>query len=254
MDGKVDIITVLAVIVLLVAVFQLRRVLGRRTPDDEARIDRKTRDGQNSPGAEVDGQRSRADTQGKVVTLPQRPQSASDVQPVAQSTAMTAELEARYKTAANGNVAIQNGLLAMLREDPVFDPDSFMSGAKQAYEMIVTAFAEGNRKVLKELLSAEVYDRFAGAISERESRSEMMDQSFVGINKAEMVEADLRNGTAEITVKFMSQLISAVRDKGGAVLSGDPQKIAEVTDVWTFAREVKARTPNWRLVATQAVE
>ena len=135
-----------------------------------------------------------------------------------------------------------------------FDPDHFLAGAKAAYEMIVTAFAEGNRKTLKNLLSREVYDGFAGAISDRESRGEQVDQSFVGIKSADIVEAELKNGMAQLTVKFVSELISATRDKAGEVISGDPKRIKEVTDIWTFAREVGSRNPNWKLVATQARE
>jgi predicted lipid-binding transport protein (Tim44 family) len=122
--------------------------------------------------------------------------------------------------------------------------------------MVVTAFAEGNRKILKDLLSRDVYDGFTQAISEREKRGEQIDQSFVGINKADIVESDLKNGIANVTVRFMSQLISATRDRAGAILAGDPQRIKEVTDIWTFRRDVstaRARAnPNWELVATQS--
>ena len=96
------------------------------------------------------------------------------------------------------------------------------------------------------------FDGFAGAISDREARGEIIDQSFVGINKADLLEAELKNGTAQVTVKFVSELISATRDRAGAVIAGDTKKIKEVVDIWTFAREVASRDPNWRLIATQA--
>jgi predicted lipid-binding transport protein (Tim44 family) len=118
--------------------------------------------------------------------------------------------------------------------------------------MVVTAFAEGNRRTLKDLLSREVYDGFAGAITERESRGEQIDQSFVGIKSADIVEVELKNGFAQLSVKFESELISATRDKGGEVIAGDAKRIKEVTDIWTFAREIASRNPNWKLVATQA--
>ena len=116
----------------------------------------------------------------------------------------------------------------------------------------MTAFAEGNRKTLKSLLSREVYDGFAGAITDRESRGEQVDQSFVGIKSADIFEAELKAGMAQVTVKFVSELISATRDKAGEVITGDPKRIKEVTDIWTFAREVASRDPNWKLIATQA--
>jgi predicted lipid-binding transport protein (Tim44 family) len=78
-----------------------------------------------------------------------------------------------------------------------------------------------------------------------------MDQSFVGINRADIIEAEIKNGLAHLTVKFLSQLISATRDRAGRVIAGDPQRIKDVTDIWTFAREVGSRDPNWRLIATQ---
>ena len=84
------------------------------------------------------------------------------------------------------------------------------------------------------------------------ARGEQIDQSFVGIKSADLVEAELKGGIAQLTVKFVSELISATRDRAGEVISGDPKRIREVTDIWTFAREVASRNPNWKLVATQA--
>ena len=163
-----------------------------------------------------------------------------------------ADIEQRVKEYAAGNADIAKGLVDIVRADTGFDPDHFLQGAKAAYEIIVTAFAEGNRKTLKDLLSPEVYEGFSGAITERESRGEQIDQSFVGIKSADLVEAELKSGIAQLTIKFVSELISATRDKAGGVINGDPKRIREVTDIWTFAREVVSRNPNWKLVATQA--
>jgi len=118
------------------------------------------------------------------------------------------------------------------------------------------AFAAGNRKLLKDLLSGEVYEGFAGAIEHRETRSEEIDQSFVGIDSADILEAEVKEGMASVTVRFASQLISATRDAAGEVIEGDPQRIKDVTDIWTFSRDVStpraASNPNWKLVATLA--
>ena len=242
MDGQINILTLLSLIIAVIVIFKLRSVLGRRTPEDEARIDKRTRAEQ--------AERQAAAAQEKVVTLPRR---GAEVPPsTAGAEAGVAEAEARMKAYAGGDAAIERGLLQLSQTDSSFDPKHFVDGAKQAYEMIVTAFAEGNRKFLKDLLSKEVFEGFASAISERESRAEQIDQSFVGINKADIVETEVKSGLAQLTVKFVSQLISATRDKSGAVISGDPQKIKEVTDIWTFAREISSRSPNWRLVATQS--
>jgi predicted lipid-binding transport protein (Tim44 family) len=118
--------------------------------------------------------------------------------------------------------------------------------------MIVMAFAEGNRKLLGDLLSPEVFQGFAASIADRESRKQTIEQSFVGISSAEITEAELDKGMAQLTVKFVSELISATRNATGDVVGGDPKRIKEVTDVWTFAREAASNNPNWRLVATQA--
>jgi predicted lipid-binding transport protein (Tim44 family) len=133
-----------------------------------------------------------------------------------------------------------------------FDPAQFLSGAKTAYEMIVVAFAEGNKRALRQLLGKDVFDGFVGAIEERAERGEKIDSSFIGIDKANMIEAELKRKSAQITVKFISQLITSTIDKEGKVIDGDPKKVREVTDIWTFARDLSTRDPNWKLVATEA--
>jgi predicted lipid-binding transport protein (Tim44 family) len=244
MDGKLDLVTLLFLVVAVVAILKLRSVLGRRTGDEEARYQRQARAAQ-----EAQERSAAAAAKDKVVVLPRREREVATAG--ADDKAAIADGESRVKTFAAGNTALERPLLEIYRADLSFDPEHFMRGAKQAYEMIVTAFAEGNRKILKDLLSREVYEGFAGAITERESRGEQMDQSFVGINRADVVEAELKNGLAQLTVKFLSQLISATRDRAGRVISGDPQRIKDVTDIWTFAREIGSRDPNWRLIATQ---
>ena len=243
MDGSFNLVTLIALVVAVVAIWMLRNVLGKRTNDDEARIDRQIR-------ARAEQERAAAATRDKVVTLPRR-EGREEAAAPRQDQANTAQAEARVKTFA-ADPSTESGLLAIVRADSTFDPEHFLKGSKQAYEMIVTAFAEGNRKMLKDLLSRDVMEGFAAAITDRERRSEVVDQSFVGISKADIVDAELKNGVATVTVKFESQLISANRDKAGEVTSGDPQKIKDVTDIWSFAREINARNPNWRLVATQA--
>ena len=120
-----------------------------------------------------------------------------------------------------------------------------------AYEMIVLAYADGDRKTLKNLLSREVYDGFVSAIADREARSEKIQSSFVGIDKADIVAAEMKGSEAHVTLRIVSELISATRDKAGEVIDGDPETVAEVKDVWTFARDTRSRDPNWKLVATE---
>lgn len=192
--------------------------------------------------------------QDKVVTLPTR-DSATAGQPAAEAGLAMAEAEERIKAVAGTNREVERGLLDIFKADTQFDPEHFLRGAKQAYELIVTAFAEGNRKLLRDLLSREVFESFTVAIDEREKRGEQIEQSFVGISKADVIDADIKDGIASVTIKFVSQLISATRDRAGAVINGDPQSVREVTDRWTFSRDVssaRARlNPNWKLIATQ---
>jgi predicted lipid-binding transport protein (Tim44 family) len=243
---KIDLFTLISLIVAVIVVLKLRSVLGRRTGDEEARVERyrAERARQGTPAAASDN----------VVAMPRRERDAAGAAPAAEVTQDDAE--ERIKTYPSVEATARSGLIEVARLDPAFDPDTFIRGAKQAYEMIVTAFAEGNRKLLKDLLSRDVYDGFNGAITDRESRNEQVDQSFVGIDKADIVESEVKSGIASITVRFVSQLISATRDKAGAIINGDPQRIKEVTDIWTFSRDISTAkmraNPNWRLIATQS--
>lgn len=244
---KIDFFTLISIIVAVVVVWKLRSVLGRRTGDEETRIERyrAERRQQGAPTSPSDN----------VVTLPRRDRDHAG--PDAGEDVAAADAEERIKKALPGvNAEVRRGLLEIVKCDPAFDPESFVQGARQAYEMIVTAFAEGNRKLLKGLLSKDVFDGFTRAMSDREDRGEEIDQSFVGINKADIVESDVKSGIASVTVQFVSQLISATRDRAGAIITGDPQRIKEVTDIWTFSRDISTEhalaDPNWRLVETQS--
>ncbi len=134
-----------------------------------------------------------------------------------------------------------------------FDAKHFIAGARAAYEMIVTAFAAGDRRQLRGLLSREVFDGFDAAITERERQSETAETRFVSIDASTIIAAELRNrATAQMTVRFVSKLISATRDRAGTVIEGSADKVTDVTDVWTFARDISSRDPNWKVVATEA--
>ena len=144
------------------------------------------------------------------------------------------------------------GLDAILGADKGFDPRHFLTGARTAYEMIVVAFAQGDRRTLRDMLSKEVLDGFDQVIREREGRGETAETRFVSIDTTEIAGAELRGRTAQVTVRFVSQLVSVTRDKTGNVTDGNPDKVTDVTDIWTFARDVTSRDPNWKLVATDS--
>ena len=170
----------------------------------------------------------------------------------ATRTSETAEPVERWKGVAEKGSAVATGLDAIAETDKTFDANHFIAGARAAYEMIVGAFAAGDRRALKNLLAREVYDGFDAAIRERETKGETVESRFVSLETAEIIGAEMRGSTAQVTVRFVSQLITATRDKSGNVVEGNPDKVTDVTDVWTFARDLTSRDPNWKLVATEA--
>ncbi len=158
----------------------------------------------------------------------------------------------RWKGFAEPGSSIEEGLDAIAAADGDFDVRGFTEGAKSAYEMIVTAFAAGDRRMLKDLLSKDVFDGFAAAIADREKRGETVSTTFVSIDRAEIADARVAGKTAQISLRFVSKLITATRNAEGVIVDGAADKVVDVVDVWTFARETGSRDPNWKLVATEA--
>jgi predicted lipid-binding transport protein (Tim44 family) len=230
-----DIYTIIFLALAVFIFLRLRSVLGQRTGRERPPYD---------PYAPRDAVRGA--TNDNVVTLPGRTAET------AQKPIETVEPAERWKGIAEAGSTIAVGLDAIARDDPAFDAQHFVAGARAAYEMIVMAYAEGDRRALKNLLSKEVYDGFEAAIRDREARGETVETRFVAIDKSDITGAELRARTAQVTLRFVSQLISVTRDKAGNVIDGNPEKVTEVTDVWTFARDISSRDPNWKLVATEA--
>jgi predicted lipid-binding transport protein (Tim44 family) len=170
------------------------------------------------------------------------------------NTPVIAEPEARLATLMPKDHPAFPGLVQIMSTDQSFDPAEFVQGARSAYEMIVMAFAQGDKRTLKDLLSREVYEGFEGAINDREQRKEKAETQFVSIDKAEIIDSLLRVRNAQVTVKFLSKLISVTRDAAGNVIDGSPDKVGDVTDIWTFARDVSSPDPNWRLIATESAQ
>jgi predicted lipid-binding transport protein (Tim44 family) len=235
-----DVFDIYTIIFLALAVFiflRLRSVLGQRTGRERPPYDPySARDVVRSPATD------------KVVTLPPRSTEAPSSRPV-EVAQPSAE---RWKDVAQPGSPVAAGLDAIVGADPSFDATHFIAGARGAYEMIVTAFAGGDRAQLRNLLSREVFDGFDAAITERERRSETAETRFVSIDGSTITAAELRNRMAQITVRFVSKLVSDTRDRAGAVIDGSADKVTDVTDVWTFARDVSSRDPNWKVVATEA--
>jgi predicted lipid-binding transport protein (Tim44 family) len=234
-----DVFDIYTIIFLALAVFiflRLRSVLGQRTGRERPPYDPYSAREPVRPAPE------------KVVSLPNRNVEGATSKP-AEAAVPAAE---RWKGIAAPGSPVAAGLDAIAGTDREFDPKHFLTGARGAYEMIVTAFAEGDRRTLKNLLSREVYEGFDTAIGERETQGHTVENRFVAVDAADITGAELRGRSAQVTVRFVSQLVSVTRDKQGNVVDGNAEKVSEVTDVWTFAREVGSRDPNWKLVATEA--
>lgn len=224
--------------------WRLYSVLGRRT-GHEKRFD---------PFGQSDAPTSLPDREGNVRRLPEpasRPDRTHD-RPVDRNV----ERERRKIEAAIASVAgdVRRNLDEIRAADPKFDPVDFIAGARVAFEMILTAFAKGDAKALRPLLSDQVFENFNGAIEERNRNKQRLETTLVGILSADIVDAEFAKDTneARVSIKFMSQQISVTKDQEGRIVDGDPSEVANITDVWTFQRSVKARDPNWVLVGTES--
>lgn len=138
--------------------------------------------------------------------------------------------------------------------DPSFSLDSFLLGARAAFEMVLEAFAAGDKTALRPLLADAVYQSFATAIDERDRAGHTLTTELMGIRKVEPVEARLDGSIAAVTVRFVSEQINVLKDGGGKVIDGDPQRMTDVTDEWTFRRDTRSKDPNWQLAATRSPE
>ncbi len=230
--GSNDFVTLFFLVAAVLIFLQLRSVLGRRTGNEKPPRDLYTpRDAAAAPDAP---------DAGKVVTLPRR-DVVEDENRFAAIDAFTAH-----------GTPLNDSLRELNKADPSFNPKEFVNGARMAYEMIVMAFANGDRKSLKGLLSREVYDGFDAAISEREAKGEKVKSTFVGIDKADLIHAEMKGSEALVTVRIVSQMISATYDKSDTLIDGDAESVGEVNDLWTFSRDTRSRDPNWKLVATES--
>lgn len=143
-------------------------------------------------------------------------------------------------------------LSAMKQAEPSFSVNTFLQGARGAYEMILMAFERGDLSQVKAFLSPEVYESFASAVRAREEQGLTVEASFVGLRELALHDATFDQATreGEVTVRFVGELTSVVRNKAGEVIEGSPTEVKRQRDVWTFARRMGAADPNWQLVAT----
>jgi predicted lipid-binding transport protein (Tim44 family) len=220
-----DIPTILFAILAIVVAFKLRSILGARN------------------GAE------------RPPTGPAAGPANSNVvrMPTAARVAGPAQSEIGWKGVAEPGTPLAAGLAAIAQGDRSFNGPHFLAGARAAYEMIVTAFAAGDLATLRGLLAGDVYDNFAQAIAARASAGQSMTTKLTAIDAADIVDAQVVSGQAQVAVRFNAKLISATRDNSGAVIEGSAEAPEDHVDIWTFSRTLGASDPNWSLSATQTV-
>jgi predicted lipid-binding transport protein (Tim44 family) len=241
MEEFFDIPTLIVIGLAIFVLFRLRQVLGTRTGNERTPLQRREAADKAAakPGEE------------NVVQMrprPVEPQTNEDLERAQR------KLETEIAQFSHGDERVAAGLKAIAEADTNFTPKSFMEGAKAAYEMIVTAFAQGDRQTLKNLLDKDVYDGFERAIKDREAQGHKIDFTFVGLPKVEISEAELDKRNANVTIRFHAEVVSATRDKDGQLLEGNADQVTNISDEWTFARSPKSRDPNWKLVATSQLE
>lgn len=217
-------------------ILRLRSVLGRRDGHEGGYQDPFRRDRDEGMSADQD-------KDDNIIPLPNR-SGNDDYEPE------PFKQEEEPEEEADPNDPLAAGRTQIKIADPGFNDKEFISGARIAFEVILGAYASGDYATLKSLLDDEVYNNFENAIRNREQAGEMLEETLVGITKAEIVELGMDGDNAVVTVKFVSEQIMALYDEGGTIIDGDPDKVIKNIDYWTFTRDTRSKDPNWLLVAT----
>jgi predicted lipid-binding transport protein (Tim44 family) len=226
MNGSLQFLDIILYAMIAAFIFlRLRSVLGRRTGHQgSAPNAHKPRNEQHQTGAMADDQ-TRVDEDAELMEL-----------------TLQRSLPA----------AVRKELTNIARAEPSFRLDDFLQGAKQAYKLILEAFWAGRKDDIREFLSDQVYDQFSGVIDDRESEGLKVENRLLDTDEISVDEARLVGRTVEITIKFISDIIAVTRNREGSLVEGDLSDSIQVTDIWTFSRELGSRDPNWLLVATRA--
>jgi predicted lipid-binding transport protein (Tim44 family) len=226
-DGSIIDIVLFAMVAAFLF-FRLRSVLGRRTGQERQRPNPFARP---TPEQRPDAGAPRPDPRLAVQPLP--------------------HAEPPAPAGIGAPTPLATGLAEIKLADPGFNEESFLGGARVAFEMIVGAYARGDLATLRPLLADDVYEKFAGAIRARQTAGETLETTLSAIRILDVIEARMEARAAVVTIKVVSDQINLLRDRAGAVLDGDPTKSVEVIDLWTFSRNTRARDPNWALIATR---
>jgi predicted lipid-binding transport protein (Tim44 family) len=230
MQEHFDLTTIIFALLAAFVVWKVRSILGTRTGHEE-------------PPQESLGQHSNA-----ADVTSRQDEAANDTIGHSQRNLTS---ETRWAPFAAPGSDLWVNLDQLAKMDTSFTPREFQEGAKAAYEMILLAFSNGDRATLKPLLSKEVFDSFATAISERENNGHIAETTLVSIERADIKKLVIKGTIVQVVVGFNSKLISAIRAGSGSVIEGSAEKVVDMTDIWTFSRDSSSRDPNWRLISTE---
>lgn len=214
-------------------VFWLRSVLGTRNGEERERPNPFTAPAPDKQQPARDPAADRV-LHGDVVTLP-----LTDIRPsLPRNVSLLDE-------------SVEQGISSIARADRTFDIGKFALNAQDAFVLIVESFAAGDREMLKDLLEPQVYAAFDGVIADREARGEKLSTEIHSVRKMEFMDAKFDGRESVITIRFIADETCVIRDKDNVILSGDPDRITEMNDIWTFAKSVKSRDPIWLLRETR---
>lgn len=223
-----DLLVLLALAIFFIT--RLRSVLGKRIDDEDPKK------GDKTPGKSGE----------RIIQL-------RDHKPSSLKQALQAEKQQQVDALALADIAdpdVTTGLMQIKSAESSFSVSEFLNGAKMAFDMILDAFAKGDKEQLEALLSKELYEDFSAAIDARKETPTYEENTLVSIQSADIVRAALNGRKAEITVNFVSEQISVERDKEGNIVSGNASETTLVTDEWTFTRDIRSSNPNWLLINT----
>ena len=222
-----------------VLIFWLRNTLGTRHGDERERPNPFS-----SHPEEKDGASGDTKNEGSVLNLPQGAQLRPELNRKDEGQG--------ERNPVIANEAAQKGIDDIAGHDRGFDLNHFLSGAREAFAMIVEAYAQGDRETLQSLLHDSVYDVFEQDIQQREKSGETLETEIHAVRDAQVIDAGIKNQTAYLSVRFEAEETSVRRDSEGTILSGDPERITKMHDVWTFGRHIKSRDPTWYLYETRS--
>ena len=231
MNSNFDPLTLILIAAAVIIFWRLRGVLG-------------TRGGFEPPPAEIGNSLPKSDSH----ALGDSSKSTVD------ATESTVKVEADQKPVWEGYAPEGSDVAAALetigRKSKSFNPQTFLSGAALACELILEAYGRGDKPALKPLLAKDVYEAFSTAIDDRTKRGETTRFQFIGMKRHKIEAASLNGNNASITTTFVCEAISVTKGKSGEIIEGDEKAVRDIANSWTFEKDVTAKDPNWKLSAT----